>query len=135
MILIYKFKKTWETTSNLQLQLFYFFVSSVVTKPPYEITETGWGEFEIIIKIFFIDPNERPVSNGYLSKYKVDLFSCENVTIVNEELFIRSHFYSRVLYISLWHELRFFILNEVLSQLLFFNIFCIGRNFFMPSLK
>uniref|UniRef100_A0A6I8P5Q5 YEATS domain containing 4 n=1 Tax=Ornithorhynchus anatinus TaxID=9258 RepID=A0A6I8P5Q5_ORNAN len=32
----------------------------VVTKPPYEITETGWGEFEIIIKIFFIDPNERP---------------------------------------------------------------------------
>lgn len=33
----------------------------VVTKPPYEITETGWGEFEIIIKIFFIDPNERPV--------------------------------------------------------------------------
>lgn len=34
----------------------------VVTKPPYEITETGWGEFEIIIKIFFIDPNERSVS-------------------------------------------------------------------------
>lgn len=36
---------------------------AVVTKPPYEITETGWGEFEIIIKIFFIDPNERPVSS------------------------------------------------------------------------
>ncbi|XP_072309534.1 YEATS domain-containing protein 4 isoform X2 [Eucyclogobius newberryi] len=33
----------------------------VVTNPPYEITETGWGEFEIIIKIFFIDPNERPI--------------------------------------------------------------------------
>lgn len=39
-----------------------FKLVSVVTKPPYEITETGWGEFEIIIKIFFIDPNERPVS-------------------------------------------------------------------------
>lgn len=37
---------------------------AVVTKPPYEITETGWGEFEIIIKIFFIDPNERPVSTS-----------------------------------------------------------------------
>ncbi|KAH0501899.1 YEATS domain-containing protein 4, partial [Microtus ochrogaster] len=36
----------------------------VVTKPPYEITETGWGEFEIIIKIFFIDPNERPGKAG-----------------------------------------------------------------------
>ncbi|KAM4671167.1 YEATS domain-containing protein 4 isoform 2-T2 [Amazona ochrocephala] len=38
----------------------------VVTKPPYEITETGWGEFEIIIKIFFIDPNERPLDQAVL---------------------------------------------------------------------
>lgn len=28
---------------------------------PYEVTETGWGEFEIVIKIYFHDPNERPV--------------------------------------------------------------------------
>ena len=49
---------------------FIFFFLLVVTKPPYEITETGWGEFEIIIKIFFIDPNERPVSNVNLCKYK-----------------------------------------------------------------
>lgn len=34
----------------------------VVLKPPYEITETGWGEFEIVIKIYFHDSNERPVS-------------------------------------------------------------------------
>ena len=34
----------------------------VVTRPPYEVTETGWGEFEIAIKVFFHDPNERPVS-------------------------------------------------------------------------
>jgi len=32
------------------------------TSPPYEIKETGWGEFEVIIKIYFIDPNERPVT-------------------------------------------------------------------------
>ena len=42
-----------------------YFVSlycfEVVTKPPYEVTETGWGEFEIIIKIYFHDVNERPV--------------------------------------------------------------------------
>ncbi|XP_035217483.1 YEATS domain-containing protein 4-like [Stegodyphus dumicola] len=30
--------------------------------PPYSITETGWGEFEIVIKIFFQDSNERPVT-------------------------------------------------------------------------
>lgn len=35
---------------------------SVVVKPPYEVTETGWGEFEVIIKIYFTDPNEKPVS-------------------------------------------------------------------------
>lgn len=34
----------------------------IVTKPPYEVTETGWGEFEIVIKIFFHCPNEKPVS-------------------------------------------------------------------------
>lgn len=37
-----------------------FFIS-VLVKPPYEVTETGWGEFEVVIKIYFNDPNERPV--------------------------------------------------------------------------
>lgn len=36
----------------------------IVTKAPYELTETGWGEFEIVIKIYFHDPNERPVSTN-----------------------------------------------------------------------
>lgn len=40
----------------------------IVTKPPYELTETGWGEFEIVIKIYFHDPNERPVSERNLLK-------------------------------------------------------------------
>ncbi|XP_071532658.1 YEATS domain-containing protein 4 isoform X2 [Panulirus ornatus] len=40
----------------------------VLTKPPYEITETGWGEFEIVIKIFFHDPNERPVTIYHILK-------------------------------------------------------------------
>ena len=33
----------------------------VVSKPPYEVTETGWGEFEVVVKIYFEDPNERAV--------------------------------------------------------------------------
>ncbi|RXG70631.1 YEATS domain-containing protein 4, partial [Armadillidium vulgare] len=40
----------------------------VITKPPYEVTETGWGEFEIIIKIYFHDPNERPVTLYHILK-------------------------------------------------------------------
>ena len=38
------------------------FAFSVIMKPPYEVTETGWGEFEVVIKIYFHDPAERPVS-------------------------------------------------------------------------
>ncbi|XP_043466727.1 YEATS domain-containing protein 4 [Leptopilina heterotoma] len=40
----------------------------IVTKPPYELTETGWGEFEIVIKIYFHDANERPVTIYHILK-------------------------------------------------------------------
>jgi len=40
----------------------------VVLKPPYEVTETGWGEFEVQIKIYFHDPNERPVTIYHILK-------------------------------------------------------------------
>ncbi|KAF5887153.1 YEATS domain-containing protein 4, partial [Clarias magur] len=57
----------------------------VVTKPPYEITETGWGEFEIIIKIFFIDPNERPVTLYHLLKlFQSDSNAMPKKTVVSE---------------------------------------------------
>ena len=36
---------------------------TVLTKPPYEINETGWGEFEVVIKIYFMDSSEKPVSS------------------------------------------------------------------------
>lgn len=40
----------------------------IVTKPPYEVTETGWGEFEIVIKIYFQDPTERAVTIYHILK-------------------------------------------------------------------
>jgi YEATS domain-containing protein 4 len=30
--------------------------------PPYEVTETGWGEFEVVITIYFVDSTEAPVT-------------------------------------------------------------------------
>ena len=42
----------------------YLFIFPVITKPPYEVSETGWGEFEVVIKIFFVDSAEKPVSLG-----------------------------------------------------------------------
>ncbi|CAH1115253.1 unnamed protein product [Psylliodes chrysocephalus] len=40
----------------------------IVVKPPYELSETGWGEFEIVVKIYFHDPNERPVTMYHILK-------------------------------------------------------------------
>jgi len=33
-----------------------------ITKPPYEVRETGWGEFDVEIKIFFADNVERTIT-------------------------------------------------------------------------
>jgi YEATS domain-containing protein 4 len=41
----------------------------VVDKPPFEVTETGWGEFEIQIKIYFItEANEKVLTVQHLLK-------------------------------------------------------------------
>lgn len=34
---------------------------AAVEKYPFEINQTGWGEFDIGVKIFFHDPAEKPV--------------------------------------------------------------------------
>nr|BAN65387.1 YEATS family protein [Babesia bovis] len=33
----------------------------VVTSMPYEVTEVGWGEFYIVVKIFFVDDSIEPI--------------------------------------------------------------------------
>lgn len=63
--LILLFVPLWKRFSNTN---FIFFIS-VLVKPPYEVTETGWGEFEVVIKIYFNDPNERPVKYFFLVCY------------------------------------------------------------------
>jgi YEATS domain-containing protein 4 len=36
---------------------------AAIEKPPFEVTETGWGEFDIIIKIFFVaEAAEKPIT-------------------------------------------------------------------------
>ncbi|CAG8818147.1 34877_t:CDS:2, partial [Gigaspora margarita] len=58
--------KLHETYSNPQ---------RVVEHPPFEITETGWGEFELSIKLQFIEGSEKPVTlyhNLRLHSYEDD---------------------------------------------------------------
>lgn len=57
----------------------------VMTTPPFEVRETGWGEFELIIKIFFVDPNERPVTIYHqLKLFQSDPTIKNKGTLVNE---------------------------------------------------
>ncbi|PVD36991.1 hypothetical protein C0Q70_03984 [Pomacea canaliculata] len=65
----------------------------VVVKPPYEVTETGWGEFEIIIKIYFNDPNERPVTIYHLLK----LFQSETDIMLGKKSLV-AEFYDELVF-------------------------------------
>jgi len=39
----------------------------VCNHPPFQVTETGWGEFEVVIKIYFVgDGTERPATLYHL---------------------------------------------------------------------
>ncbi|NXX17923.1 YETS4 protein, partial [Podargus strigoides] len=82
-----------DSTEALSSTLTPLFPTAVVTKPPYEITETGWGEFEIIIKIFFIDPNERPVTLYHLLK----LFQSDTNAILGKKTVV-SEFYDEMIF-------------------------------------
>lgn len=63
---------TWVKKVHFKLHDSYESPTRVVQKPPFEISETGWGEFELVIKIFFQDTSERPVIDIYCtSKYNI----------------------------------------------------------------
>ncbi len=40
----------------------------IVEKPPFEVTELGWGEFAAKIRIFFRDPDEQPIDIVHVIK-------------------------------------------------------------------
>mmetsp|Transcript_30572 Transcript_30572/g.91645 ORF Transcript_30572/g.91645 Transcript_30572/m.91645 type:complete len:248 (+) Transcript_30572:321-1064(+) len=59
--------------------------------PPYEVSESGWGEFEINIKIYFVDQKEKPISFFHLLKlYPVEGQPGAGATVEKDgELFFR----------------------------------------------
>lgn len=52
----------WVKKVHFKLHNSYDNPNRVKETPPFEICETGWGEFELVIKIYFQDTDERPVS-------------------------------------------------------------------------
>ena len=51
---------------------FYLFFRSysipirTIAKPPYEVKETGWGEFDVEIKIFIADSSNKTIRKGLI---------------------------------------------------------------------
>jgi len=78
---------------NFKLHDSYTNQNRVLTKPPYEVTETGWGEFEIVIKIYFQDPNERPVTFYHILK----LFQNSPEIVVGKKPVV-SEFYEEIVF-------------------------------------
>lgn len=64
----------------------------IISKPPYRVSESGWGEFEIMVKIFFQDPAEKPVTFYHLLK----LFPNESVTVKDKTLI--SELYDEIIF-------------------------------------
>ncbi|KAK6751588.1 hypothetical protein RB195_003163 [Necator americanus] len=52
----------------------------VCDKPPYEVTETGWGEFEVQMRIYFSDVNEKPVTVFHYLRLFQPVFTLPNGT-------------------------------------------------------
>lgn len=51
----------WVKKVHFKLHDSYECPTRIILCPPFEVSESGWGEFEIAIKIFFQDTSERPV--------------------------------------------------------------------------
>ncbi|XP_053203676.1 YEATS domain-containing protein 4-like [Panonychus citri] len=66
----------------------------IISKPPFEVTETGWGEFEVAIKLYFMDPNERPITIYHMLK----LFETDPISkAINIKKYIVSEFYDEII--------------------------------------
>lgn len=86
---------TYVKRVQFKLHESYTEATRIIQSPPYTLTETGWGEFEIAIKIFFQDSNERPVTVYHFLK----LFDREedgNVKVVAGP--INSEFYDELVF-------------------------------------
>lgn len=57
----------------------------VVNSPPFEVQETGWGDFEILIKIYVCDTSEKPVQLYHiLQLYPLDKSTPKDQLVVTE---------------------------------------------------
>ncbi|VVC28917.1 YEATS [Cinara cedri] len=101
---------TWVKKVHFKLHDSYETPTRVVQKPPFEISETGWGEFELVIKIFFQDTSERPVTLYHVLK----LYSNGSDSELNEQP-VLSEFYEEIIFQDPSTYMKY-VLNDSLSN-------------------
>ena len=82
----------------------------IVSKPPYEITETGWGEFEVVIEIYFNDSNERPIVFYHVLK----LFQTSNtsgIVVSDTNSVLVSETYDEIIFQEPTQLMHYFLMN------------------------
>ncbi|VDD92337.1 unnamed protein product [Enterobius vermicularis] len=79
---------------KVQFKLHESYANSVrmVEKPPFEVSETGWGEFEVQMKIYFIDPAEKPI----VAFHYLRLFQPQ-VTLANGKTIVAAEYYDEII--------------------------------------
>ncbi|CAF1618856.1 unnamed protein product [Rotaria sp. Silwood1] len=60
----------------------------MITQAPFEVEESGWGEFETQITIFFADPNEKPV----VFYHHLKLFSTDPDVVAGTKALVNEHY-------------------------------------------
>ncbi|CAM4741090.1 unnamed protein product [Rotaria magnacalcarata] len=60
----------------------------MITQAPFEVEESGWGEFETQITIFFADPNEKPV----VFYHHLKLFSTDPDVVAGTKDLVNEHY-------------------------------------------
>lgn len=81
----------------------------IVESYPFQVSETGWGEFEIIIKVFFADANERVLTLHHFLK----LYPAENASMFNGPFLLNEN----VVYMQ-YDEILFNEPTEIMHKLL-----------------
>lgn len=85
----------WIKKVHFKLHESYPNQNRILTKPPFEVQETGWGEFEVVIKIYFQDPNERPITIYHILK----LFETDPVNkTISVKKNVVSEFYDEIVF-------------------------------------
>eukprot|EP01134_Creolimax_fragrantissima_P007083 CFRG7083T1 len=83
----------------------------IVKQPPYEVTEVGWGEFEITIQVHFLNNCEKPISIYHMLK----LFEGEGTVRLNKRS-IAYELYDELIFKDPPKQLFEALMSEVASK-------------------